>query len=111
MREFITALLRSRLARYEVVPMGGVEELLEAVSSGRVSVLVLDVRLAYGHVVGLVRRLKAQAPSTRILLLIEEMGQEYCEAADADAWLDKGQIFEALPALVRRLARKRQPAL
>jgi DNA-binding NtrC family response regulator len=106
MRRLLTDLLKRELARYTIQATGEAGEVLNAVDSGRVGIVVLDVRLAYGEVVGLVQRLKANAPSTPLVLLVDEMGSRYREATGADACVEKRKIVDELPALVSRLANR-----
>ena len=104
MRGLLADLLRQTLPGYEVQEAAGDQEALRAIRSGWVGVSVLDVRLAGRGMANLVQRLKADAPGMPVLLLVDEMGSEYLDATGADAWLEKKNISDELPALVSRLA-------
>lgn len=70
-------------------------------------VVILDFSLASGNGLGVLRRIRMQPLSIRVIVLTNEVYPQYrkkCMDAGADYFLDKSRDIEALGNLLARLA-------
>lgn len=82
---------------------GGEEEALNLIADQRPDVVILDLSLASGSGLGVLRRVRALGSGSRILVLthnVDEAYREACQEAGADGFYDKGS---GVPDLLKRL--------
>ena len=106
----LVALLR-RVEGLEFLPQvfsaKGAEEAFEA---ERPEIVLLDLQLRDGTSLGLLREIKAKAPSTRVYVLTAHLNERYrkpCLEAGAEFYLSKATDLPLLAGILTDLARER----
>lgn len=87
-----------RMEKFETVTLGEQENILEAIHRDRPDAILLDVHLAQGNGVDLLREIRSD-PDSRNIYIIMQSGMNVAEeskAAGADAFLLKPYMPDAL---------------
>lgn len=82
------------------------DETVASTMETRPDVVVLDIGMP-GSGIAALRRIKCDAPDTKVVMLTNHAGPYYervCRKAGADFFLDKSIEFERVPAVLARIA-------
>ncbi len=109
----LVALLR-RVEGLEFLPqVFSAKNAEEAFHSERPEVVLLDLQLRDGTSLGLLREIKAKAPSTRVFVLTAHLDERYrkpCLDAGAEFYLSKTTDLPRLASILAELAKDSGPA-
>lgn len=102
----------SEVAGAEVAAEAGTErDAIDGICATRPDTVILDLSLASGSGIEVLRRAKAALPEIRVIVLTNKVGAQYrktCMALGADAFLDKSREFGILGQHLRNLVASRR---
>lgn len=106
--EPVSTRLRALLASVpalEIVVAGTLASADDTFRQQQSEVVILDIQLPDGNGIDLLKAIKRERPTTRVLMFSNHVAcHRRCRAAGADGFFDKASDFEALTEAVHTLA-------
>lgn len=100
--------LRSAIADIELAELVGEsdsqENALKMIKATNAEIVVLDIHLAQGNGISVLRRLKSVMPAIKVMVLTNHAYPQYqqkCLKLGADSFLDKSKDFSRLAGILR----------